>query len=98
MKFKLTVLLSIGLILGGVMGALIAWNGNPSVSGTPTNVRSQPPIKGLRITGFELKSLENETIRLEQYRGIPVVINFWATWCIPCRLEMPLLQQLYTQK
>lgn len=41
---------------------------------------------------FYLDDLEGNTVSLEDFRGQPVLINFWATWCAPCRLEMPALQ------
>lgn len=44
---------------------------------------------------FTLKSLEGSNLRLEEYRGQVVLINFWASWCGPCRQEMPLLDQLH---
>ena len=46
---------------------------------------------------FELTTLEGETTRLSDYRGQRVFINFWATWCPPCRAEMPDMQKLYEQ-
>ena len=46
---------------------------------------------------FELDSLSGETIQLEDYRGKPVLLNFWATWCAPCRLEMPTFQHRYIE-
>ena len=39
--------------------------------------------------------MDGETVSLSDYRGQPVVLNFWATWCTPCREEMPLLQETY---
>jgi peroxiredoxin len=44
---------------------------------------------------FSLPSRDGGTVRLSELRGQVVMINFWATWCGPCRQEMPLLQQLY---
>ncbi len=44
---------------------------------------------------FTLKSESGENIRLEEQRGKVVMINFWASWCAPCRKEMPLLDDLY---
>jgi len=46
---------------------------------------------------FTLKSLEGSNLRLEEYRGQVVLINFWASWCGPCRQEMPLLDQLHNR-
>lgn len=44
---------------------------------------------------FTARTLDGETVDLLALRGHPVIINFWATWCAPCRLEMPDLQALY---
>ncbi|MFQ6023611.1 MAG: TlpA family protein disulfide reductase [Acidiferrobacterales bacterium] len=44
---------------------------------------------------FTLKSMSGKNLRLSEYRGEVVMINFWATWCGPCRQEMPILDQLY---
>ncbi len=44
---------------------------------------------------FTLKSLEGSNLRLEEYRGQVVLINFWESWCGPCRQEMPVLDRLH---
>ena len=46
---------------------------------------------------FELQGLDGESVSLSQLRGSPVMLNFWATWCPPCRDEMPYLQQIYEE-
>lgn len=52
-----------------------------------------PP--GQPAPGFSLEGLDGKQHRLQDYLGKRVVLNFWATWCIPCRLEMPLLDATY---
>lgn len=44
---------------------------------------------------FSLQDLNGETVKLSQFRGRPILINFWATWCGPCRLEMPEIEAAY---
>lgn len=44
---------------------------------------------------FTLKSRSGENVKLSEYRGDVVMINFWASWCAPCRQEMPLLEEMY---
>jgi thiol-disulfide isomerase/thioredoxin len=48
-----------------------------------------PPIE------FSIQDLEGEPVQLSDYRGKVVLVNFWATWCAPCRDEMPILQDYY---
>jgi cytochrome c biogenesis protein CcmG, thiol:disulfide interchange protein DsbE len=43
---------------------------------------------------LELRDLNGAPHKLEDYRGKPVVLNFWATWCVPCAAEMPLLSEM----
>lgn len=52
------------------------------------------PIAGHPAPDFELKTLAGNTIRLSNFEGRPVILNFWATWCGPCRAEFPELQQV----
>ncbi|WP_066186125.1 MULTISPECIES: redoxin domain-containing protein [Gracilibacillus] len=47
---------------------------------------------------FEVKTLEGDTAQLSDYRGERVFLNFWATWCPPCRAEIPDMQKLYDEK
>ncbi|MRG87474.1 redoxin domain-containing protein [Salinibacillus xinjiangensis] len=54
---------------------------------------------GKQAPDFELKTLEGgKTTRLSDYRGERVMLNFWATWCPPCRAEMPDMQKFYEEK
>ena len=54
-------------------------------------------MEGQPAPDFALKSSTGENMRLSEYRGDVVMINFWATWCGPCRQEMPLLDELYSR-
>lgn len=58
-----------------------------------TRVAGQAP--GDSVPDFTLKTLDGDTVRLFEFRGRPVVIYFWATWCPPCRYEIPLLAAAY---
>ena len=44
---------------------------------------------------FTLSTIDDKQVSLQEYRGKVVFLNFWATWCIPCREEMPALEQLH---
>lgn len=50
---------------------------------------------GNKAINFKLIDLSGNTVSLDEFRGKPVILNFWATWCGPCRIEMPYLQQIY---
>lgn len=52
------------------------------------------PVMGTPAVSFELKSLEGKSVGLAGFRGKPLVLNFFASWCDPCRDEMPLLNEL----
>jgi peroxiredoxin len=54
-------------------------------------------LEGQSAPDFVLKSADGQNLRLSEYRGDVVMINFWATWCGPCRQEMPLLDDLYNR-
>jgi len=56
--------------------------------------QNSAPVIGANAIPFELKTLEGKSAGLETFRGKPLVINFFASWCDPCREEMPLINEL----
>jgi peroxiredoxin len=67
-------------------------DGLPAQSSGSIEVAAQP---GAQAPAFGLPALNGGTVRLSQYSGKVVLVNVWATWCLPCRQEMPLLQSTY---
>ncbi|WP_130927538.1 TlpA disulfide reductase family protein [Pseudomonas sp. Sample_14] len=54
--------------------------------------------QGTRLPDISLRNAAGETIKLSEYQGGPLVINLWATWCPPCRREMPVLENAQQQR
>ena len=65
-----------------------------SVTGKATPV---DPQAGKPAPDFELSTLDGKTVHLSDYKGHPVLVNYWATWCPPCRDELPLIQVRHAQ-
>ena len=65
-----------------------------SPDGIPT---TGPNMKGQVAPDFTLQSLDNKTVHLSDFRGKAVLLNFWATWCQPCKIEMPWFAELQRQ-
>ena len=56
-----------------------------------------PNLRGKKAPQFALKTLEGKKVTLADYKGKAVLVNFWATWCAPCKLEMPWFVDLHKQ-
>lgn len=72
-------------LVAGVEGAIVS----PDVASLPKIPKTLPP--------FELRDLSGVSVRADDLRGAPVLLNVWATWCGPCRDELPVLAKLQTE-
>lgn len=81
-----------------ILIAGLAWT---FVSADQTNTSTAgeipAPREGFLAPDFSLETLEGETLTLSNYHGQAVLVNLWATWCPPCRAEMPAIQKLYDE-
>jgi peroxiredoxin len=103
---RLPLPLRVGVLLGVVVliGSAIvliqradrAPAGDQAAVGTGA-LDARAPAKGEPAPDFALPDLDGAVVRLSDLRGKPVLLNFWATWCGPCKREMPDIQQAYTQ-
>ena len=72
-------------------------------NGTAAPVRSMPAAPATLVTlppsvrDAELRSVNGRTIKLSDYAGKVVLVNLWATWCVPCRVEIPELVKLHKE-
>lgn len=92
-----------GLLVGVGAGAAVIFGFfRPSEPPKFSDASEDPSINaglavGAQAPNFELVALSGDIISLEDLRGQSVIINFWATWCGPCRLEMPTFQDRFDQ-
>jgi peroxiredoxin len=84
-------LLSTFLLL---VGALWMW-WSRAPAGATTQGAIPAPQKGFLAPDFTLATAEGKMVRLSELRGRPVVLNIWASWCPPCREEMPALERVH---
>jgi len=55
------------------------------------------PLNGKTAPGFTLADLNGNKVSLASYKGRPLVVDFWATWCAPCKVEIPWFEKLHDQ-
>jgi peroxiredoxin len=87
-KFYYAMVLIMGAIWIGISAA------SPNVT---TNGAIPAPQTGFLAPEFSLMTNNGEEITLSELRGQPVVVNIWASWCPPCRAEMPALESVYQE-
>lgn len=101
-KRSLLIILA-GLAIGAGLGVLILFGFGyvNSIAGiqitSKQNESRLAPEVGSPAPDFQLDTLSGETVRLSDFRGKTVLLNFWATWCAPCRLEMPAIESRFEE-
>jgi thiol-disulfide isomerase/thioredoxin len=80
---------------------VLGWNTGPGWAQVKINYKVIPnlePMKEIAPTpDFTIASLDGKKMSLKDFRGKLVFLNFWASWCVPCREEMPAMEKLYQE-
>jgi thiol-disulfide isomerase/thioredoxin len=85
MRISVTIIILVGVIFAALLNGCTG--SQPETGNVP----------GLVAIDFQLQSIDGNQVALTDFRGKPVLLNFWATWCGPCDFEMPLLQGIYEE-
>lgn len=85
------------LIGGGLILLVAALVGFFWINQPASPASGEPLRAGVKMTEFSLQDIQGKIVRLSDYAGKTVLVNTWATWCPPCRAEMPALNAFYQQ-
>lgn len=79
-----------------LIGAVWIWISIPP-AGATTSGKIPAPQTGFLAPDFSLQDMDGNVVTLSDLKGTPILLNFWASWCPPCRREMPAMQNAYNQ-
>lgn len=94
-RWKKSVSYVVLIAMALAIGVIVAPRVFPLEESPQETVLPSSPLVGKPAPDFSLTTLDGAEVSLSQYRGQPVLINFWASWCLPCREEMPELVRVY---
>ena len=101
MKIRWLVAAAVALGVGVLVGPMLF--GDRENTGEPALMASHESGGGSSCSAkkvnldFTLKDMNGNTVRLADFKGKPILLNFWATWCAPCKEEIPELNDLYAR-
>jgi thiol-disulfide isomerase/thioredoxin len=87
----------LALVVVAVVAAAMLYFGLHMARGSGPNRRPLGMAYGTPAPDFTLESLDGKTVSLSEYKGKAVLVNFWATWCGPCKIETPWLVELQNE-
>ncbi|MEE9165983.1 MAG: TlpA disulfide reductase family protein [Candidatus Neomarinimicrobiota bacterium] len=85
------------LLVAGIIATEKEWSGELDASGATMNLPGSADVAGTKAPDFTLTDLEGDSVSLSDFKGKVVILNFWATWCAPCREEIPGFIDLQTK-
>ncbi|CAH2715992.1 Thiol-disulfide oxidoreductase ResA [Neobacillus rhizosphaerae] len=96
MKKVIAAVVLVTLLTVAIVQAMDKQTEKPETT-SQTTANNEGLAIGAKAPDFELKTLTGETVKLSSLKGKKVMLNFWATWCPPCKAEMPEMEQFYKQ-
>jgi thiol-disulfide isomerase/thioredoxin len=94
MRLAFALLLATLAIAGGYVAGRLWWDPTPG----QTRQADSEPLALTQVPVFSLADLNGQIRSISEWTSQTLIINFWATWCAPCRKEMPLLQQVHDER
>lgn len=94
-RYIAMIMIGVGLIAIGIMFMLILNNREKTASASSSDLSAVPVEMDFPAPELDLVTLNGAPVSLADFRGSVVLVNLWATWCPPCRQEMPTLQAFY---
>ncbi|MGJ7913313.1 redoxin domain-containing protein [Neobacillus sp. LXY-1] len=95
-KKVIAAVLLISLLTVAIVQAVNKKTDKPETASEPAAAQEGLAV-GSKAPDFELKTLTGETVKLSELKGKKVMLNFWATWCPPCKAEMPDMEKFHSE-